>query len=74
MHRPIRAALLMLSLTLPATAAAQQPEVGRPALDAATLAPLAAKVGAQVDDAVDSRKAGGMGIALLVDGEVRWTR
>ena len=74
MHRRIRLALSTVALALPVAAAAQQPEVGRPALDAAALSPLAAKIGEQVDDAVDTRQAGGLGIALLVDGEVRWTR
>jgi CubicO group peptidase (beta-lactamase class C family) len=74
MPRTARAAAFLLSLAVSAAAVAQQAEVGRPALDAAALAPLAAKIGKQLDDAVDTRKAGGMGIALLVDGEVRWAR
>jgi CubicO group peptidase (beta-lactamase class C family) len=74
MPRTARFALLLLSLVLPAATAAQQADIGRPALDAAALAPLAAKIGEQVDEAVDSRDAGGLAIALLVDGEVRWTR
>ena len=65
---------LALACVAVATAAQAQPSVGRPALDAAALAPLAEKLGERLDDAVDSRKAGGMGIALLVDGEVRWIR
>jgi len=65
---------LLLSLALSAPAAAQQPEVGRPALDADALAPIAASLGERIDEAVDDREAGGMGLALLVDGEVRWLR
>lgn len=69
-----RFVLLLLSLAVSADARAQAPEVGRPALDAAALAPLAAELGERIDDAVDDREAGGMGLALLVDGEVRWLR
>jgi CubicO group peptidase (beta-lactamase class C family) len=71
-HRALAGAVTACALL--ATAAQAQPSVGRPALDAAALAPLAEKLGARLDDAVDSRQAGGMGIALLVDGEVRWIR
>jgi CubicO group peptidase (beta-lactamase class C family) len=57
-----------------ASAAETQPSAGRTVLDAAAVAPLAESLTERLDDAVDSRKAGGMGIALLVDGEVRWIR
>lgn len=67
-------AFLLALLLLSAAADAQQAQIGRPALDAAALAPLAATIGERLDEAVDTRKAGGMAVALLVDGEVRWTR
>jgi CubicO group peptidase (beta-lactamase class C family) len=65
---------LVLMLLASSAAARAQVEVGRPALDAAALAPIAAKIGERIDEAVDDREAGGMGVALLVDGEVRWMR
>lgn len=74
MPRRIRSTLLLLSLALPGAAAAQQAEMGRPALDAAALAPMVRDLGERIDEAVDDREAGGMGLALLVDGEVRWIR
>jgi len=53
-------------------AAAAVPSVGPTPLDDAALAPLQNKLASAIDDAVDSRRAGGFGIALLVDGQVRW--
>ncbi len=52
--------------------AATQPSVGRTPLDDAALAPLERKLASAVGDAVDNRRAGGLGLALLVDGQVRW--
>lgn len=46
--------------------------VTRTPIDAAQLAELTTTIEDALDDAVDTRRAGGMGVALIIDGEVRW--
>jgi CubicO group peptidase (beta-lactamase class C family) len=72
MHRK-----LMICLALMASAdvaGTDTPMVGRTPIGETALAPVIEALSEQVDDAAQSRRAAGFGLALLIDGEVRWLR
>lgn len=46
--------------------------VGRVPIESATLTPVARDLADRMSDATSGRRAGGMGLALIVDGDVRW--
>jgi CubicO group peptidase (beta-lactamase class C family) len=52
--------------------AADERAMARAPLEAAALRPLVAELTEAAADAVDTRRAAGLGIALVIDGEVRW--
>jgi CubicO group peptidase (beta-lactamase class C family) len=52
--------------------AADERAMVRAPLESAALRPLVAELGEAAADAVDTRRAAGLGLALVVDGEVRW--
>lgn len=52
--------------------AADERAMARAPLEAEALRPLVADLSEAAADAVDSRRAAGLGIALVIDGEVRW--
>jgi CubicO group peptidase (beta-lactamase class C family) len=60
----------MLALNIAVVRA--EPVVGRVPIEAATLKPVAGELAERMSDAVSGRRAGGMGLALIVDGHVRW--
>ncbi len=66
--------LLAFAVVASAQDAAPTASVGRAALDAATLQPILDAATEAMDDAVDGRRTAGLGLAVLVDGQVRWTR
>lgn len=53
-------------------AALHAQEVGRAPLEADALTPLVGELADGMADATRGRRAGGVGLAVLVDGEVRW--
>jgi CubicO group peptidase (beta-lactamase class C family) len=53
-------------------AARSDASVGRVPIEAATLTPVARDLVDRMSDATSGRRAGGMGLALIVDGDVRW--
>jgi D-alanyl-D-alanine carboxypeptidase len=57
---------------LAAGAVHAEPVVGRVPLEADTLKPVAEELAEAMAEAIDGRRAGGMGLALVVDGHVRW--
>jgi CubicO group peptidase (beta-lactamase class C family) len=64
--------LLAFAAATAAQDGASQPGAARSPLDAATLQPILEATVEAMDDAVDGRRTAGLGMALLVDGEVRW--
>ncbi len=52
--------------------AADERAMTRASLEPAALGPLVAELGEAAADAVATRRAAGLGLALIVDGEVRW--
>ncbi len=68
-----RLLLAALALAGPAAVrAADERAMARAPLEAAALRPLVAELGEAAADAVDTRRAAGLGLALVIDGEVRW--
>lgn len=69
----IRLLILMAAVsTLAAGTVHAEALAGRVPIEAATLKPVAEDLAAGMSDAVDGRRAGGMALALIVDGHVRW--
>lgn len=69
----IRLLILMAAVaTLPAGTVHAEPVVGRVPIEAAALTPIAEDLAGRMSDAVDGRRTGGMALALIVDGHVRW--
>lgn len=66
--------LLLFVASAIAQDAAPVATVGRAALDAASLRPILDAAAEGMDEAVDGRRTAGLGMAVLVDGAVRWTR
>jgi CubicO group peptidase (beta-lactamase class C family) len=67
------ATAMLLGFLVPAFAAARtEPTIGRAPIEADALAPLARELAGRMEKAASGRRAGGLGLALVIDGEVRW--
>jgi CubicO group peptidase (beta-lactamase class C family) len=69
--RPIVLIAGLCAGLLPAVARSEA-SVGRVPIEAATLTPVARELVDRMSDATSGRRAGGMALALIVDGDVRW--